>query len=117
MALHSLLGEPAPSEYLRKGRPRPRFEAHLPTRNARVIGVGVQRRDVGGAHLISDGWAAPFQKLTSDTPVVARIFSQICSTVSARDSLVPVAVRDALVEVLLPKSTASTDVLTGELLL
>jgi len=26
--------------------------------------------------LISDGWAAPFQKLTSDTPVVARIFSQ-----------------------------------------
>lgn len=26
--------------------------------------------------LISDGWAAPFQKLSSDTPVVARIFSQ-----------------------------------------
>lgn len=26
--------------------------------------------------LISDGWAAPFQKLTSGTPVVARIFSQ-----------------------------------------
>lgn len=26
--------------------------------------------------LIMDGWAAPFQKLTSDTPVVARIFSQ-----------------------------------------
>lgn len=26
--------------------------------------------------LISDGWAAPFQKLTPDTPVVARIFSQ-----------------------------------------
>lgn len=26
--------------------------------------------------LVSDGWAAPFQKLTSDTPVVARIFSQ-----------------------------------------
>lgn len=26
--------------------------------------------------LISDGWAAPFQKLTSDTPVVARVFSQ-----------------------------------------
>jgi hypothetical protein len=26
--------------------------------------------------LISDGWAAPFQKLTSNTPVVARIFSQ-----------------------------------------
>lgn len=28
------------------------------------------------AVLISDGWAAPFQKLTSDIPVVARIFSQ-----------------------------------------
>lgn len=26
--------------------------------------------------LISDGWASPFQKLTSDTPAVARIFSQ-----------------------------------------
>jgi len=26
--------------------------------------------------LISDGWAAPFQKLTSGTPVVARMFSQ-----------------------------------------
>lgn len=26
--------------------------------------------------LISDGWAAPFQKLTTDAPVVARIFSQ-----------------------------------------
>lgn len=26
--------------------------------------------------LISDGWAAPFQKLSSDTPAVARIFSQ-----------------------------------------
>ncbi|MDI7269393.1 MAG: AAA family ATPase [Myxococcota bacterium] len=28
------------------------------------------------ALLITDGWAAPFQRLTSDTPVVARIFSQ-----------------------------------------
>lgn len=28
------------------------------------------------AMLVSDGWAAPFQKLTSDTPVVARLFSQ-----------------------------------------
>jgi len=26
--------------------------------------------------LISDGWAAPFQKLTPETPVVARLFSQ-----------------------------------------
>jgi len=28
------------------------------------------------ASLISDGWAAPFQKLTAETPVVARLFSQ-----------------------------------------
>ncbi len=28
------------------------------------------------AMLISDGWASPFQRLTSDTPVVARLFSQ-----------------------------------------
>ncbi len=28
------------------------------------------------AMLMSDGWAAPFQRLTADTPVVARIFSQ-----------------------------------------
>ncbi|MBI5500474.1 MAG: ATP-binding protein [Deltaproteobacteria bacterium] len=28
------------------------------------------------AMLITDGWAAPFQRLTSDTPAVARIFSQ-----------------------------------------
>ncbi len=28
------------------------------------------------AMLISDGWAAPFQKLSSDTPAVARMFSQ-----------------------------------------
>ena len=28
------------------------------------------------AMLIGDGWAAPFQKLNSDTPVVARLFSQ-----------------------------------------
>ncbi|MDX9723220.1 MAG: AAA family ATPase, partial [Myxococcota bacterium] len=26
--------------------------------------------------LLSDGWAAPFQKLTADTPAVARLFSQ-----------------------------------------
>ncbi len=26
--------------------------------------------------LISDGWASPFQRLTADTPVVARLFSQ-----------------------------------------
>ncbi|RKG73865.1 ATP-binding protein [Corallococcus sp. CA049B] len=28
------------------------------------------------AMLISDGWASPFQKLSSETPVVARVFSQ-----------------------------------------
>ncbi|HHH31599.1 MAG TPA: ATP-binding protein [Polyangiaceae bacterium] len=28
------------------------------------------------AMLMSDGWAAPFQRLTPDTPVVARLFSQ-----------------------------------------
>ena len=37
--------------------------------------------------LISDGWAAPFQKLTPETPVVARIFSQnLFDRFSARDS-------------------------------
>lgn len=37
--------------------------------------------------LISDGWATPFQRLTSDTPVVARIFSQnLFERFSARDS-------------------------------
>lgn len=37
--------------------------------------------------LISDGWAAPFQKLTPDTPVVARIFSQnLFDLFNARDS-------------------------------
>ena len=37
--------------------------------------------------LISDGWAAPFQKLSSDTPVVARIFSQnLFDRFSARQS-------------------------------
>lgn len=43
------------------------------------IGDGTERLFFVPAHrsmLISDGWAAPFQKLTSDTPVVARVFSQ-----------------------------------------
>lgn len=39
------------------------------------------------ALLISDGWAAPFQKLTSDTPVVARMFSQnLFDRFSAKDA-------------------------------
>lgn len=43
------------------------------------LGTGVERAFFIPAHrsmLISDGWAAPFQKLSSQTPVVARIFSQ-----------------------------------------
>lgn len=43
------------------------------------IGNGEERVFFIPAHrsmLISDGWASPFQRLTSDTPVVARIFSQ-----------------------------------------
>lgn len=43
------------------------------------IGKGIEKLFFVPAHrsmLISDGWAAPFQKLTSDTPAVARVFSQ-----------------------------------------
>jgi energy-coupling factor transporter ATP-binding protein EcfA2 len=43
------------------------------------IGSGKERLFFVPAHrsmLISDGWAAPFQKLGSDTPAVARLFSQ-----------------------------------------
>jgi hypothetical protein len=43
------------------------------------VGEGKERVFFVPAHrsmLISDGWASPFQKLTSDSPVVARIFSQ-----------------------------------------
>lgn len=43
------------------------------------IGDGIEHVFFIPAHrsmLISDGWAAPFQKLSSDTPVVARLFSQ-----------------------------------------
>jgi hypothetical protein len=43
------------------------------------LGNGKERVFFVPAHrsmLISDGWAAPFQRLSSDTPVVARIFSQ-----------------------------------------
>lgn len=42
-------------------------------------GNGQERLFFVPAHrsmLIGDGWASPFQKLTSDTPAVARIFSQ-----------------------------------------
>jgi len=38
------------------------------------------------AMLISDGWASPFQRLTSEVPVVARLFSQaLFEQFSARD--------------------------------
>jgi predicted ATP-binding protein involved in virulence len=43
------------------------------------VGNGEERVFFIPAHratLISDGWAAPFQKLTAETPVVARLFSQ-----------------------------------------
>ncbi len=53
------------------------------------IGNGREKAFYIPAHrsmLVSDGWAAPFQKLTSDTPVVARIFSQnLFDRFSARD--------------------------------
>lgn len=42
-------------------------------------GNGVEKLFFIPAHrsmLISDGWATPFQRLTSETPVVARLFSQ-----------------------------------------
>ncbi len=42
-------------------------------------GDGTERLFFVPAHrsmLISDGWAAPFQKIGSDTPAVARLFSQ-----------------------------------------
>ncbi len=48
-------------------------------KNLARVGDGRERLFFVPAHrsmLISDGWASPFQKLTSDTPAVARIFSQ-----------------------------------------
>jgi hypothetical protein len=50
----------------------------VPTRLSRS-GTTAERAAFVPAHrsmLISDGWAQPFQKLTPDTPVVARLFSQ-----------------------------------------
>jgi ABC-type transport system involved in cytochrome c biogenesis ATPase subunit len=51
----------------------------LSPKNFARTGDGSERVFFIPAHrsmLISDGWASPFQKLTSDTPAVARIFSQ-----------------------------------------
>lgn len=57
--------------------------------NLEKIGDGREKVFFIPAHrsmLISDGWAAPFQKLTVDTPVVARIFSQnLFDRFSSRD--------------------------------
>ena len=59
-------------------------------RNIGRIGEGTERLFFVPAHrsmLISDGWASPFQKLTSDTPAVARIFSQnLFDRFSAKDT-------------------------------
>lgn len=52
-------------------------EIHLST--IEKIGDGKEKLFFVPAHrssLISDGWAAPFQKLNAETPVVARLFSQ-----------------------------------------
>ncbi len=48
-------------------------------KNAARLGDGEEKLFFVPAHrsmLISDGWASPFQKLSSDTPAVARLFSQ-----------------------------------------
>lgn len=53
-------------------------------------GDGIERLFFIPAHrssLISDGWATPFQKLTPETPVVARLFSQnLFERFNARES-------------------------------
>jgi len=59
-------------------------------RNIGKLGPGTPRVFFIPAHramLISDGWAAPFQKLTAETPAVARLFSQdLFDRFSARES-------------------------------
>lgn len=60
---------------------RPRTIGKLGTGTERVFFIPAHR-----AMLISDGWAAPFQKLTAETPVVARLFSQnLFDRFNARD--------------------------------
>jgi hypothetical protein len=59
----------------------PKSIAKLGSGRERVFFIPAHR-----AMLISDGWAAPFQKLTAETPVVARLFSQnLFDRFSARD--------------------------------
>lgn len=50
---------------------RPKTIGKLGSGSEKVFFIPAHR-----AMLISDGWAAPFQKLTAETPVVARLFSQ-----------------------------------------
>jgi hypothetical protein len=50
--------------------------------------------------LISDGWAMPFQKLNTDTPIVARLFSQnLFERFSSRDAGTVFPLRKTLKEV------------------
>jgi len=54
-------------------------EKSITPKNLSRVGNGKDSVFFVPAHrsmLISDGWAAPFQKLTADTPAVARLFSQ-----------------------------------------
>lgn len=59
-------------------------------KNIGKIGDGKEKLFFVPAHrslLISDGWAAPFQKLTPDIPAVARLFSQnLFDQFSGRDA-------------------------------
>lgn len=79
---------------------RVHFEDRLVTPQSLArVGNGKERLFFIPAHramLISDGWAAPFQKLGSDTPAVARLFSQnLFDRFSSRDAgtLFPVGKR------------------------
>ena len=63
-----------------------RKETSIELDGKQITPASIERRGDGVEHaffipahramLISDGWAAPFQKLTAETPVVARLFSQ-----------------------------------------
>lgn len=78
----------------------PKNFARLGKDEGRVFFVPAHR-----AMLISDGWAAPFQKLSPETPVVARLFSQILfdlfsgnpsQTLFPRDRLLKKVYRDLI---------------------
>jgi len=71
-------GKPVSPDSLSKARARTPESFYIPAHRAM---------------LVSDGWPAPFQKLTAETPVVARLFSQnLFDRFSARqgDELFPV---------------------------